>query len=150
MQYWILRSKRLCSVQDRLRSWSRLCWFPLIYKVTCPKDRTKYRLDQISKSNMKLLQFPNLNLDTTKSYLHNISTNGLFNSLTFCVNDSDPSLFIVIGLWCLSTLAILLVFCTYSKMCQAKSDVSTRPQGRRSLCEQVLADNNLPPPAILQ
>ena len=99
---------------------------------------------------MKLLPSLNLNLDITKDYLHNISTDGLFNSLTFYVNDSDPSLFIVIGLWFLSTLVILLVICTYPKMCQAKRDVQTRPQGRRSVCEQVLADNNLPPPTLLQ
>ena len=99
---------------------------------------------------MKLLPSPNLNLDITKDYLHNISTDGLFISLPFYVNDSNPPLFIVIGLWFLSIIVILLVICTYSKMCQAKSDVRARPKGRRSLCEQVLANNNLPPPTILQ
>ena len=114
------------------------------------QDRTKYQLVIIFQTKMKLLPSPSLNLDITKDYLHNISTDGLFNSFTFYEADSDPSLFIVTGLWFLSIIVIVLVICTYPKMCQAERDVQARPQGRRSVCEQVLADNNPHAPSLLQ
>ena len=97
-------------------------------------------IDAVFLSSMKLFQFPGLHLNNTKNYVRNVSTTGLFNKVTFCINQSDSSLFLAVAFWFLVICAILFVVCSNVKMYQERRNVCTRPKGGADLCGQILEE----------